>query len=61
MESNASYPSIYLSRSWTEYKDGFGDMDAEFWLGNDNLHYITTQGQYCFRKPFTKFYILKLL
>lgn len=40
---------IYLSiRSWAEYKDGFGDMNAEigeFWLGNDNLHYITAQGQ----------------
>lgn len=42
------YRSIYLLiRSWAEYKDGFGDTDTElgeFWLGNDNLHYITTQG-----------------
>ncbi|XP_070693177.1 fibrinogen-like protein 1 [Pempheris klunzingeri] len=41
-----------FNRSWTEYKDGFGDMDAdlgEFWLGNDNLHYITAQGNYSLR------------
>ncbi|XP_037636969.1 fibrinogen-like protein 1 [Sebastes umbrosus] len=38
-----------FNRSWAEYKDGFGDMDAEFWLGNDNLHYITTQGNYSLR------------
>lgn len=43
--------SIYLSiRSWAEYKDGFGDKDAEFWLGNDNLHYITAQGKLHFLK-----------
>nr|XP_057918997.1 fibrinogen-like protein 1 [Doryrhamphus excisus] len=38
-----------FSRSWVEYKNGFGNMVAdlgEFWLGNDNLHYITAQGNY---------------
>ncbi|KAK5614877.1 hypothetical protein CRENBAI_010446 [Crenichthys baileyi] len=35
-----------FNRSWTEYKDGFGDLNAEFWLGNDNLHFLTTQGNY---------------
>ncbi|XP_067454690.1 fibrinogen-like protein 1 [Thunnus thynnus] len=41
-----------FNRSWAEYKDGFGDMDAElgeFWLGNDNLYYITAQGNYSLR------------
>ncbi|KAJ4946279.1 hypothetical protein JOQ06_023947 [Pogonophryne albipinna] len=38
-----------FNRSWAEYKDGFGDKDAEFWLGNDNLHYITAQGNYSLR------------
>ncbi|KAM7000229.1 fibrinogen-like protein 1 [Tautogolabrus adspersus] len=39
-----------FNRSWAEYKEGFGDMDAgEFWLGNDNLHYITSQGNYSLR------------
>ncbi|XP_074530872.1 fibrinogen-like protein 1 [Halichoeres trimaculatus] len=41
-----------FNRSWAEYKEGFGDMDAalgEFWLGNDNLHFITTQGNYSLR------------
>ncbi|XP_034546189.1 fibrinogen-like protein 1 [Notolabrus celidotus] len=41
-----------FNRSWVEYKDGFGDMNSalgEFWLGNDNLHLITTQGNYSLR------------
>ncbi|XP_008286332.1 fibrinogen-like protein 1 [Stegastes partitus] len=38
-----------FNRSWAEYKNGFGDVDAEFWLGNDNLNYITAQGNYSLR------------
>ncbi|KAM6924018.1 fibrinogen-like protein 1 [Xenentodon cancila] len=41
--------TVTFNRSWAEYKDGFGDMNAEFWLGNDNLYYITTQGNYSLR------------
>ncbi|CAN9514677.1 unnamed protein product [Ophioblennius macclurei] len=38
-----------FDRSWAEYKDGFGNKEAEFWIGNDNLHYITAQGNYSLR------------
>lgn len=38
-----------FNRSWSEYKVGFGDVDAEFWLGNDFLYYITAQGNYSLR------------
>ncbi|CAG2251445.1 Angiopoietin-related protein 1,Ficolin-1-A,Angiopoietin-1,Fibrinogen C domain-containing protein 1,Ryncolin-1,Tenascin-N,Angiopoietin-related protein 7,Angiopoietin-related protein 6,Ficolin-3,Fibroleukin,Fibrinogen-like protein 1,Ficolin-1,Ficolin-1-B,Tenascin-R,Ryncolin-2,Microfibril-associated glycoprotein 4,Fibrinogen-like protein A,Ryncolin-3,Fibrinogen gamma chain,Tenascin-X,Ficolin-2,Tenascin,Angiopoietin-related protein 2,Ryncolin-4,Techylectin-like protein [Mytilus edulis] len=31
---------------WTKYKEGFGRLDQEFWLGNDNIHTITSQGRY---------------
>ncbi|XP_064781982.1 fibrinogen-like protein 1 [Oncorhynchus masou masou] len=37
-----------FDRAWVEYKHGFGDSesDGEFWLGNDPLHYLTSQGDY---------------
>ncbi|KAM9315163.1 fibrinogen-like protein 1 [Pholidichthys leucotaenia] len=38
-----------FDRAWVEYKHGFGDLfspDGEFWLGNDPLHYLTSQGNY---------------
>ncbi|XP_012674318.2 fibrinogen-like protein 1 isoform X2 [Clupea harengus] len=38
-----------FDRTWVEYKHGFGDLlsnDGEFWLGNDPLHYLTSQGNY---------------
>ncbi|XP_041958476.1 fibrinogen-like protein 1 [Alosa sapidissima] len=38
-----------FDRTWVEYKHGFGNLlsnDGEFWLGNDPLHYLTSQGNY---------------
>ncbi|RUS69297.1 hypothetical protein EGW08_022939 [Elysia chlorotica] len=33
-------------RNWASYKAGFGSLDNEFWLGNDNIHTITSTGRY---------------
>ncbi|XP_056371606.1 fibrinogen-like protein 1 [Oenanthe melanoleuca] len=41
--------SVDFNRTWIEYKEGFGDLNGEFWLGNDNIHRITSQGDYSLR------------
>ncbi|XP_050047583.1 uncharacterized protein [Dermacentor andersoni] len=36
-------------RNWDDYKQGFGDVSGEHWLGNDALHEITSSGNYSLR------------
>ncbi|XP_046556344.1 fibrinogen-like protein 1 [Haliotis rubra] len=31
-----------FTRTWEEYKTGFGSLSGDHWLGNDNIHYITS-------------------
>ena len=33
-------------RDWDTYKRGFGNLDTDFWLGNENIHIITSSGKY---------------
>lgn len=41
--------SVDFNRTWNEYREGFGDLNGEFWLGNENIHKITSQGDYSLR------------
>ena len=33
-------------RGWEDYKNGFGHLTGDFWLGNEKIHKITTSGPY---------------
>ncbi|XP_055956868.1 ficolin-1-like [Patella vulgata] len=35
--------SFYFNRTWQEYKDGFGSLTSDHWLGLDKLYYLTNR------------------
>ena len=35
--------SVDFHRNWTQYASGFGDVEGEFWLGNDNIYALSNQ------------------
>lgn len=42
-------------RSWAEYKNGFGNITAEFWFGNEKLHHLLSQGSFELRMDMSDF------
>ncbi|XP_063410471.1 fibrinogen-like protein 1 [Mytilus trossulus] len=36
--------TVNFYRGWSDYKSGFGDVEGNHWLGNDNIHYISSSG-----------------
>ncbi|XP_030598131.1 angiopoietin-related protein 2-like [Archocentrus centrarchus] len=38
--------SVNFFRNWDTYKQGFGNIDAEYWLGLNNIYWLTNQGTY---------------
>uniref|UniRef100_A0ACB8E7R0 Fibrinogen-like protein 1 n=1 Tax=Sphaerodactylus townsendi TaxID=933632 RepID=A0ACB8E7R0_9SAUR len=47
-----------FDRNWDDYEEGFGDFASpkgEYWLGNKNLHYLTSQGNYTLKIDMSDF------
>ncbi|KAM6986737.1 angiopoietin-related protein 2a [Aplochiton taeniatus] len=38
--------SVNFFRNWETYKTGFGNIDGEYWLGLENIYWLTNQGNY---------------
>ncbi|XP_043095931.1 angiopoietin-related protein 2a [Puntigrus tetrazona] len=38
--------SVNFFRNWETYKQGFGNIDGEYWLGLENIYSLTNQGNY---------------
>ncbi|XP_049630029.1 ficolin-2-like isoform X3 [Suncus etruscus] len=47
--------SVDFYRDWESYRRGFGSRLGEFWLGNENLHALTSQGTWELRVDLVDF------
>ncbi|XP_071838865.1 IgGFc-binding protein-like isoform X2 [Apostichopus japonicus] len=45
--------SVDFNRGWDDYKNGFGDVNGDYWLGNEAIHYITNQRETSMRIELT--------
>ena len=45
--------STSFHRAWTEYVDGFGDLNKEFWFGLNAMNCLTSKGNWELRIDFT--------
>ncbi|KAL3871691.1 hypothetical protein ACJMK2_039675 [Sinanodonta woodiana] len=36
--------SVRFNRTWTEYVEGFGDLEGDYWLGLNHIHRLTKDG-----------------
>ncbi|XP_053319769.1 angiopoietin-related protein 4 [Spea bombifrons] len=41
--------SVDFDQLWEQYRNGFGALNGEFWLGLEKIHQITKQGRYVIR------------
>ncbi len=37
--------SVDFYKKWTDYKNGFGNLTTEFWLGFDKIHRLSSSEQ----------------
>ena len=54
IQRNKKDSSVNFNKNWTDYEEGFGDLNKEFWYGLKELHCLTQRGQWEMRMDYQK-------
>jgi len=41
VQQNDGCGGQFFNRNWNSYREGFGDVSGNYWIGNEHLHQIT--------------------
>ncbi|CAN2389113.1 Fibrinogen-related domains (FReDs) [Pristimantis euphronides] len=47
--NSRQHTASFWSQNWNQYKNGFGDLMEDHWLGNDLIHHLTKQNAFTVR------------
>ena len=46
IQRNKRYSKMSFNKNWIDFEKGFGDLNAEFWYGLEQIHCLTQRGQW---------------
>lgn len=52
---HSSSSRLDFSRDWKQYKDGFGSLEEDFWMGNEYIHRLTNEQEVTLRVELNDF------
>ena len=54
IQRNRQNSQLSFDKNWREYKEGFGDLNKDFWAGLELMHTLTQGGQWEMRVDYQK-------
>ena len=54
IQKNKKDSLVNFNKNWTDYEEGFGNLNTEFWYGLSAIHCLTQRGQWEMRVDYQK-------
>ena len=54
IQRNKKGSIVNFNKNWTDYEEGFGDLNTEFWYGLENMYFLTSNGKWEMRVDYQR-------